>query len=81
LLKNRELFGKWIAEYGADKIILGADANNEKSSCFRMVRRFRFDSFLFKTIKTNKGIQYVICTDIAKDGMLEGPSFDFMQRF
>jgi hypothetical protein len=29
-LKNRELFGKWIAEYGADKIILGADANNEK---------------------------------------------------
>jgi phosphoribosylformimino-5-aminoimidazole carboxamide ribotide isomerase len=29
----------------------------------------------------NKGIQYVICTDIAKDGMLEGPSFDFMQKF
>jgi phosphoribosylformimino-5-aminoimidazole carboxamide ribotide isomerase len=29
-VKNRELFGKWIAEYGADKIILGADANNEK---------------------------------------------------
>jgi phosphoribosylformimino-5-aminoimidazole carboxamide ribotide isomerase len=30
IAENRELFGKWIAEYGADKIILGADANNEK---------------------------------------------------
>jgi phosphoribosylformimino-5-aminoimidazole carboxamide ribotide isomerase len=29
-IKNRALFEKWIQEYGSDKIILGADANNEK---------------------------------------------------
>jgi phosphoribosylformimino-5-aminoimidazole carboxamide ribonucleotide (ProFAR) isomerase len=50
-----------------------------KSSGFRMVRRFkwRFDSF-YSTIKTKEF--NTICTDIAKDGMLEGPSFDLYAK-
>jgi phosphoribosylformimino-5-aminoimidazole carboxamide ribotide isomerase len=76
LRENRELFGKWIAEYGAD--ILG-QMRIMKSSCFWMVRNSNEDLIPFYS-RQNKGIQYVICTDIAKDGMLEGPSFDLYAK-
>lgn len=79
-VKNRELFGKWIAEYGADKIILGADANNEKVAVSGWLEDSNEDLIPFIQDYQNKGIQYVICTDIAKDGMLEGPSFDLYAK-
>ena len=75
-VKNRAIFEKWIAEYGADKIILGADANNEKVAVSGWLEDSNEDLIPFIQEYQNKGIQYVICTDIAKDGMLEGPSFD-----
>jgi phosphoribosylformimino-5-aminoimidazole carboxamide ribotide isomerase len=79
-VKNRELFGKWIAEYGADKVILGADANNEKVAVSGWLEDSNEDLIPFIQDYQNKGIQYVICTDIAKDGMLEGPSFDLYAK-
>jgi phosphoribosylformimino-5-aminoimidazole carboxamide ribotide isomerase len=79
-VKNRAIFEKWIAEYGADKIILGADANNEKVAVSGWLEESDEDLLPFiKNYQTN-GIQYVICTDIAKDGMLEGPSFDLYAK-
>ena len=79
-VKNRELFEKWIAEYGSDKIILGADANNEKVAVSGWLEDSNEDLIPFIQAYQNKGIQYVICTDIAKDGMLEGPSFDLYDK-
>ena len=79
-VKNRELFEKWIAEYGWDKIILGADANNEKVAVSGWLEDSNEDLIPFIRGYQNKGIQYVICTDIAKDGMLEGPSFDLYAK-
>ncbi|RTY69566.1 1-(5-phosphoribosyl)-5-[(5-phosphoribosylamino)methylideneamino] imidazole-4-carboxamide isomerase [Flavobacterium sp. GSP27] len=79
-VKNRELFEKWIAEYGADKIILGADANNEKVAVSGWLEDSNEELIPFIQEYQNKGIQYVICTDIAKDGMLEGPSFDLYKK-
>lgn len=79
-VKNRELFGKWIVEYGVDKIILGADANNEKVAVSGWLEDSNEDLIPFIQDYQNKGIQYVICTDIAKDGMLEGPSFDLYSK-
>ncbi|RTZ03477.1 1-(5-phosphoribosyl)-5-[(5-phosphoribosylamino)methylideneamino]imidazole-4-carboxamide isomerase [Flavobacterium sp. RSP49] len=79
-VKNRKLFEKWIAEYGADKIILGADANNEKVAVSGWLEDSNEDLIPFIQEYQNKGIQYVICTDIAKDGMLEGPSFDLYAK-
>jgi len=75
-VKNREIFEKWIAEYGSDKIILGADANNEKVAVSGWLEDSNEDLVPFIQMYQSKGIQYVICTDISKDGMLEGPSFD-----
>ena len=79
-VKNRELFEKWIAEYGSDKIILGADANNEKVAVSGWLEDSNEDLIPFIQGYQKKGIQYVICTDIAKDGMLEGPSFDLYDK-
>jgi phosphoribosylformimino-5-aminoimidazole carboxamide ribotide isomerase len=79
-VKNREIFEKWIADYGADKIILGADANNEKVAISGWLEDSDEDLVPFIKNYQSKGIQYVICTDIAKDGMLEGPSFELYKK-
>ncbi|KRD10476.1 1-(5-phosphoribosyl)-5-[(5-phosphoribosylamino)methylideneamino] imidazole-4-carboxamide isomerase [Flavobacterium sp. Root901] len=79
-VKNREIFQKWISEYGSDKIILGADAKDEKVAVSGWLEDSKEDLIPFIQDYQNKGIQYVICTDIAKDGMLEGPSFDLYAK-
>lgn len=79
-IKNPILFKEWIAQYGSDKIILGADANNEKVAISGWLEESKEDLIPFIHNYQENGIQYVICTDIAKDGMLEGPSFELYQK-
>ena len=79
-IKNPTIFAEWIFKYGADKIILGADANNEKVAISGWLEESDEDLIPFIQNYQEKGIQYVICTDIAKDGMLEGPSFDLYEK-
>lgn len=79
-VKNPVLFKEWIAKYGSDKIILGADANNEKVAISGWLEESKEDLIPFIQEYQEQGIQYVICTDIAKDGMLEGPSFDLYKK-
>ena len=79
-VKNPTIFAEWISKYGADKIILGADANNEKVAISGWLEESDEDLIPFIQNYQEKGIQYVICTDIAKDGMLEGPSFDLYEK-
>lgn len=79
-VKNRAIFEKWISEYGSEKIILGADAKDEKIAVSGWLEDSDEDLIPFIQEYQTKGIQYVICTDIAKDGMLEGPSFDLYKK-
>lgn len=79
-VKNSDVFLSWIAKYGTDKIILGADANNEKIAISGWLEESKEDLIPFVQNYQSQGIQYVICTDIAKDGMLEGPSFDLYRK-
>ncbi len=79
-IKNPKLFQEWILKYGSDKIILGADANNEKVAISGWLEESKEELIPFIQNYQTKGIQYVICTDIAKDGMLEGPSFDLYKK-
>ncbi|CAA9201713.1 1-(5-phosphoribosyl)-5-[(5-phosphoribosylamino)methylideneamino]imidazole-4-carboxamide isomerase [Flavobacterium collinsii] len=79
-VKNKEIFQKWIFQYGSGKIILGADAKDEKIAVSGWLENSDEDLIPFIQEYQNKGIQYVICTDIAKDGMLQGPSFDLYQK-
>ena len=66
-VKNRAIFEQWIAEYGSDKIILGADATNEKVAVSGWLEHSNEDLIPFIQDYQTKRIQYVICTDIAKD--------------
>jgi len=79
-VKNPEIFEGWIAKYGGVKIILGADCNNEKIAVSGWQEESDMEVIPFIQSYKNKGVKYVICTDIAKDGMLEGPSFDLYKR-
>ena len=79
-VKNPEIFESWINKYGGIKIILGADCNNEKIAVSGWQEESDMEVIPFIQGYESKGIKYVICTDIAKDGMLEGPSFDLYKR-
>ncbi|MCV2484980.1 1-(5-phosphoribosyl)-5-[(5-phosphoribosylamino)methylideneamino]imidazole-4-carboxamide isomerase [Flavobacterium sp. SH_e] len=79
-VKNRAIFEKWISEYGSEKIILGADAKDEKIAVSGWLEESNEDLVPFIQDYQSKGIDYVICTDIAKDGMLQGPSFDLYAK-
>ncbi len=79
-VKNPELFLKSLEKYGSEKIILGADARKEKIAVSGWLEESETNIYDFIKEKTKDGIQYVISTDIDKDGMLEGPSFDLYQK-
>jgi len=71
---NPDVFLKWLSIYGSDKIILGADCNNRKVATNGWLESSELDVVDFIIDYESKGVQYVICTDIAKDGMLQGTS-------
>lgn len=75
-----ETFSGWIATYGPEKIILGADARDEMIAISGWEEGSDLELIPFIREYMKKGIQYVICTDIAKDGMLEGPALELYQK-
>ncbi|WP_282160662.1 1-(5-phosphoribosyl)-5-[(5-phosphoribosylamino)methylideneamino]imidazole-4-carboxamide isomerase [Ulvibacterium marinum] len=79
-VKEESIFLGWLEKYGAEKIILGADAQNEKVAVSGWQEESNMDLVPFIKSYQQKGIKYVICTDISKDGMLEGPSFDLYKK-
>ena len=79
-VKNPELFKQWIKTYGSDKIILGADAIDNKVAISGWQEDSKLNLIPFIQRYQNNGIQYVISTDISKDGMLQGPSFELYQN-
>ena len=73
-VNNPELFLEWLSTYGNERIILGADCKNRKISINGWLESVEIDVIDFIIDFEQKGITHVICTDIAKDGMLEGSS-------
>jgi phosphoribosylformimino-5-aminoimidazole carboxamide ribotide isomerase len=74
-VKDAETFAGWIETYGNDKIILGADAKDGMIATHGWLETSELEVIKFIHEWNKKGIEYVICTDIAKDGMLAGPSY------
>ncbi len=79
-VRDPEVFKGWIDRYGAEKIILGADAKNRKIAVGGWEETTEVDLIPFISDYVSKGISYVICTDVAKDGLLQGPSFDLYEE-
>lgn len=72
--KNKGLFTGWLDKYGGEKIILGADCKNRKIAVSGWEETTDADVADFIADYTLKGVEKVICTDVAKDGMLGGTS-------
>lgn len=79
-VKQPEVFVNWLDEYGADKFLLGADVKSEKIAVAGWLETTDIDIYDFLNDYVNHGIQQVFCTDVSKDGKLEGPSLDLYQK-
>jgi phosphoribosylformimino-5-aminoimidazole carboxamide ribotide isomerase len=73
-IKNRDEVIRWLKKYGKEKIIIGADVYDKKIAVSGWQEITEKDIFEFLNDYMQQGMKYCICTDISKDGMLQGPS-------
>jgi len=79
-VKNPERFTDWLNRYGCEKIILGADVKDRMIAVNGWKDETTIELFPFLNDYIHKGIEKVICTDISRDGMLEGPSIELYKE-
>lgn len=79
-IKNPELFERWLKTYGNERIILGADAKNGKIAVSGWKEESETELMDFLARYITKGVSKVLCTDISRDGMMEGPATDLYRE-
>lgn len=79
-VKNKELFFEWIKKYGAEKLFLGADVKNENIAVGGWLETTNVSIYDFIVENLQEGVRHVFCTDISKDGLLQGPSIDLYKN-
>ncbi len=77
---NRNLFEEWIERFGAAVFMLGADVYEEKIAIGGWIEKTDIDVYAFMQSYIDKGLKQMFCTDIQKDGKLEGPSIDLYKK-
>ncbi|WP_339785891.1 1-(5-phosphoribosyl)-5-[(5-phosphoribosylamino)methylideneamino]imidazole-4-carboxamide isomerase [uncultured Imperialibacter sp.] len=75
-VKNEEIFSDWLEQYGADRFFLGADVKDEKIAIGGWLETTDIWVYDFMEKYVQKGVTNIFCTDVSKDGLLEGPSVD-----
>jgi phosphoribosylformimino-5-aminoimidazole carboxamide ribotide isomerase len=78
--KQPELFADWIVRFGPDRFMLGADVRNEMIMVSGWLEKSSLSLMPFLETQINQGISNVFCTDISKDGKLEGPAVDLYRK-
>jgi phosphoribosylformimino-5-aminoimidazole carboxamide ribotide isomerase len=79
-VKDGPLFISWLQQYGVGRFLLGADVKNEKiavSGWMETTDRWVYD---FIAEYTEKGVRQIFCTDVSKDGLLQGPALELYQN-
>ncbi len=79
-VKDETLFVQWLLTYGAEKFLLGADVKNEKIAIGGWLETTDIWIYDFIEKYMQHGIQQLFCTDVSKDGKLEGPSVDLYKN-
>jgi phosphoribosylformimino-5-aminoimidazole carboxamide ribotide isomerase len=79
-VKKPELFYSWINQYSAEKILLGADVKNECIAISGWMEETKLSVFDFIRKNISKGIKNIFCTDISKDGMLQGAAVELYKK-
>lgn len=79
-VKDKELFFSWLEKYGSDKILLGADVKEDKIAISGWVEKTEINIFDFIKENVEGGVETIFCTDISKDGLLQGSSVDLYKK-
>jgi len=79
-VKDEDLFTTWISLFGAERFLLGADVKNEKLTISGWTEQTDIWIYDFIEKYLGKGIRQVFCTDVARDGALEGPSTELYKN-
>ena len=79
-VKHPEIVEEWLMEFGADKFLIGADVLEEKIKISGWLEDGGIDIFTFIGKMIGLGAHNIFCTDISKDGVLEGPSVDLYKK-
>jgi phosphoribosylformimino-5-aminoimidazole carboxamide ribotide isomerase len=79
-VQNRNLFENWIQQFGPAQFMLGADVFDEKIAIGGWLEKTEINVYTFMQSYLDKGITQIFCTDIQKDGKLQGPSIDLYKN-
>jgi len=79
-VKNKSLFYSWIKKYGVNKIMLGADVKDEKIAVGGWLESTDISIIDFIDENISNGIENIFCTDISKDGLLQGPGIELYKK-
>jgi phosphoribosylformimino-5-aminoimidazole carboxamide ribotide isomerase len=79
-VKDRPTFLRWLETFGAEAIILAADARDEKIAVAGWEETTELSLVQFLADYRREGVQYALCTDISKDGMMQGSANDLYRR-
>ena len=78
-VKEPETFYGWLKTYGGDKLLLGADVQGEKIAIHGWTEQTQISVFDFLEQNLERGLRQAFCTDISRDGLLQGPSLELYQ--
>ena len=79
-VKDEAAFTGWLQKFGANKFILGADVKDEKIAIAGWLETTDIWIYDFIEKYIDKGVQQIFCTDVSKDGKMEGPSLDLYKN-
>jgi phosphoribosylformimino-5-aminoimidazole carboxamide ribotide isomerase len=79
-VKNQALVAEWLQHFGSDRIIIGADIKEDKIAINGWLQTSEFSIFDFIEQYLALDATDFLCTDVSKDGKLEGPSFELYHR-
>ncbi len=79
-VKEPEKFFAWLEKYGSEKILLGADVKGNRLAINGWQTETNLEILLFLKNYFARGVRQVFCTDISKDGLLEGTANELYAR-
>jgi phosphoribosylformimino-5-aminoimidazole carboxamide ribotide isomerase len=79
-VKEDRVFVQWLKQFGADRFLLGADVKNEKIAIGGWLETTDIGVYDFIEKYIDQGVQQIFCTDVSKDGKLEGPSTELYKQ-
>src|SRR5690606_23104160 len=75
-VSRKELFASWIVSYGREKINLSADSLHKKITTRVWQKKTNIDVFEHIDYFYSRGLKYVKCTDVSREGIMEGPAYN-----